>query len=63
MKKLFLPLALVLVAWGGMQLWAKPARSTQLAGRHWVTWETARQQNQKPILLVQMLGDLDQRWC
>lgn len=38
----------------------------ELAGRHWQTWrdalQTARDQN-KPILLVQMLGDLDETWC
>jgi hypothetical protein len=38
----------------------------QLAGRTWLPWEQAQQlalQEGKPILVVQMLGDLNEQWC
>lgn len=62
MKKLLFALALMATAWGGLQL-AADSRSTVLADRPWIPWEVARQQNDRPILLVQMFGDLDEDWC
>lgn len=59
MRKLLFLTGLLLA----MGCWASPQPSTELAGRHWVPWEAARAQGDKPILLVQMLGDLDEEWC
>ena len=38
----------------------------KLAGRTWLPWEAAQKvalDENKPILVVQMLGDLDEQWC
>ncbi|MBS2033698.1 hypothetical protein JST97_01870 [bacterium] len=39
--------------------WATP----QLGGREWIPWDRARGQGERPILVLQMLGDLDEDWC
>jgi len=43
--------------------WASPQPPVKLAGRDWIPWNQARGQGERPILLVQMLGDLDEEWC
>ena len=57
----------VLLGWGGLQLAAETSpHRLELGGRPWLPWPEARQQamrESRPILLVQMFGELDETWC
>lgn len=48
------------------QLTAQQNRTCTLAGRTWLAYPQALQQAReqgRPLLLVQMLGDLSEEWC